>query len=85
MLKFAGWALVYSFFFFFVVESLKVIGEIRAIENISGGGNLYNHDKVAEIYKSGDYSCNNSGDDKCPCIVDEVIFHRLLFKSSTIL
>ena len=43
------------------------------------------NNKVVEIYRSGDYSCNNSGDDKRPCIVDGDIFHRLLFKNSTIL
>jgi len=24
--------------------------------------------KVVEIYRSGEYSCNNCGDDRCPCI-----------------
>lgn len=28
---------------------------------------MHNRNKVVEIYRSGDYSCSNSGDDKCPC------------------
>lgn len=51
----------------------------------SGTENPYNHNKVVEIYRSGDYSCSNFGDDKRPCIVGEDIFHRLLFIISTIL
>ena len=27
------------------------------------------NNKVVEIYRSGDYSCNNSGNDKCPNIM----------------
>ena len=30
--------------------------------------------RVVEIYTSGDYSCNNCGDDRCPCF-DAGHFH----------
>lgn len=45
----------------------------------------YKQEEAIEIYRSGDYNCNNAGNDKCPYVISEDIFRCLLFRNSTIL
>ncbi len=76
-------ALIYDFLLFFVRLNKTHKRTYAMCRVYPGHETPYHYNKVVEIYRSGDYSCSNSGDDKRPNIIGRDIFHCLLFKSST--